>query len=67
MRLYIIYIVRLRNQLQIGDGVIKMNNQTFSVIRCRAEENETTYHHLGDEMRLNHSNYHVINSSNKDW
>ena len=36
----------------------------------RNENNEPTYHQLGhgDDLRLNHSNYHAVsNPSNKDW
>jgi len=36
----------------------------------RRNENDPTYHQLGhnnEDMRLNHSNYHVTNPTNKDW
>ena len=35
----------------------------------RRNENEPTYQQLGhtEDMRLNHTNYHVTNPTNKDW
>jgi len=39
-------------------------------LQRRNENNEPTYHQLGhgDDLRLNHSNYHAVsNPSNKDW
>ena len=35
----------------------------------RRTENEPTYQQLGhtEDMRLNHTNYHVTNPANKDW
>jgi len=51
----------------IGLKLRSFNNEDHNIAR-RAGETEPTYHHLGaDEMRLNHTNYHVTNPSNKDW
>ena len=59
----------LFNSFFVEDGIgLKLrsfNNEDH--IARRAGETEPTYHHLGDEMRLNHTNYHVTNPSNKDW
>ena len=39
-------------------------------LQRRNENSEPTYHQLGhgEDIRLNHSNYHAVsNPSNKDW
>ena len=49
----------------IGLKLRSFNNEDH--IARRTGETEPTYHHLGEEMRLNHTNYHVSNPSSKDW
>ena len=52
----------------IGLKLRSFNNEDHHIARRAGGETEPTYHHLGaDDMRLNHTNYHVTNPSNKDW
>ena len=59
--------------LILEDAGLKLrsfNKDHTGDLQRRNENNEPTYHQLGhgDDLRLNHSNYHVnSNPSNKDW
>ena len=44
-------------------------DQISEDLQRQRNDNDNPYHQLGhgDDLRLNHSSYHVSNPSNKDW